>query len=260
MLAGAIGSRITAILSVLATMPLASLFRRLPSLLLVVGLTACASVPPLGSLPGEHVHTFVAIRTGPRTTPLAKAERGAMFQGHFDNMNRLARAGDLVMAGPYGQQKHANDLRGVFVLATDDPVKAKLLAETDPGFQQGEFRFEYTPIGTTADLRAQVAADMAREDAIAASGKKPAPGDGVRAYVWLLPASYDAAMATLAGSPKLLLAARCADGRGMLLLDAVDLAAAKALLAPHEQALGAFELDEWFGSGLLVDLPKRSAR
>lgn len=223
--------------------------------------SSCTSAPPsLGSLPGEQVHTFVAIRTGPRTTPLAKAERGAMFQGHFDNMNRLARAGDLVMAGPYGKQKHASDLRGIFVLATADAAVAKALAETDPGFQQGEFRFEYTRIGTTADLRAQLAADLAREDAIAASGKKPAPGDGGRAYVWLWAPSFVAASAALAGSPAVLLAARCDDGRGLFLLDAPDLAAAQALLAPHKAQIGTCELDEWFGSGLLVDLPKRPAR
>jgi uncharacterized protein YciI len=239
--------------------------RPLPSsvafLLAAVVATSCASSPPpLGTLPGEHVHTFVAIRTGPRTTPLAKAERGAMFQGHFDNMNRLARAGDLVLAGPYGKQKHANDLRGIFVLATADAAAAKSLAETDPGFQQSEFRFEYTKIGTTADLRAQLAADLAREDAIVASGKKPAPGDGGRAYVWLWAPSFVAASAALAGSPSVLLPARCEDGRGLFLLDALDLDAAQALLAPHEATLGSCELDEWFGSGLLVDLPKRSAR
>lgn len=222
---------------------------------------SCASPPPpLGSRPGEQVHTFVAIRTGPRTTPLAKAERGAMFQGHFDNMNRLARAGDLVMAGPYGKQKHASDLRGIFVLATGDTAAAKLLAETDPGFQQGEFRFEYTRMGTNADLRAQLAADLAREDAILASGKKPAPGDGGRAYVWLWAPSFVAASSALAGSPAVLLAARCEDGRGLFLLDAIDLAAAQALLTPQLAKLGTCELDEWFGSGLLVDLPQRSAR
>lgn len=236
----------------------------LPAFVLTAVLaTSCASPPPpppLGSLPGEQVHTFVALRTGPRTTPLAKAERGAMFQGHFDNMMRMARAGDLVMAGPYGKQKHADDLRGVFVLATADAAAAKQLAETDPGFQQGEFRFEFTRIGTTADLRAQLAADMAREDAIAASGRKPAPGDGGRAYVWLWAPSFVAASAAFAGNPAVLLAARCDDGRGLFLLDALDLAAAQALLAPHAVQLGTCELDEWFGSGLLVDMPKRTAR
>lgn len=259
MLAAAVGSRISVLFPPARAMPKLPPF--VPLLFAAAFATACATPPPpLGSLPREQVHTFVAIRTGPRTTPLAKAERGAMFQGHFDNMNRLARAGDLVMAGPYGKQKHANDLRGIFVLATADAAAAKSLAETDPGFQQGEFRFEYTRIGTTADLRAQLAADMAREDAIVASGKKPAPGDGGRAYVWLRAPSFVAASAVLAGSPAVLLAARCDDGRGLFLLDALDLAAAQALLAPHTAKIGNCELDEWFGSGLLVDLPKRSPR
>lgn len=234
--------------------------RTLLALLVSFVLAACASAPPpLGSLPGEHVHTFVQLRTGNRGFPLAKEQRGAMFQGHFDNMNRLARAGDLVVAGPYGVRKSAADLRGVFVLATDDPTKAQQLAETDPGFQQGEFRFEFTRIGTTADLRAQLAADLAHEDAIVASGRTPKPGEGGRSYVWLWASSYDAARRSLDGQAKVLLWCRLDDGRGLLLLDAVDLDAAKELLAPVAHDLGAHELDEWFGSGLLVDLPRRTS-
>ena len=220
----------------------------------------CASAPPpLGSLPGEHVHTFVRLRTGARPFPLAKEQRGAMFQGHFDNMTKLARAGELVVAGPYGTRKSADDLRGVFVLATDEPMRAQQLAETDPGFQQGEFRFDFTRFGTTADLRAQLAADMAALDAIAASGRTPKPGEGGRAYVWLWANSYDAARQALGGESKVLLWGRCADGRGLLLLDAADRDAASALLAPVVDRLGAHELDEWFGSGLLIELPRRAS-
>lgn len=249
MLGGAIGSRMStgAMRTLLATFVL----------LLLVGCTL--SPPPLGSLPGEHVHTFVRLRTGSRAFPLAKEQRGAMFQGHFDNMTRLARAGELVVAGPYGVRKSADDLRGVFVLATDEPLRAQQLAETDPGFQQGEFRFEFTRFGTTADLRAQLAADMAAADAITASGRTPKPGEGGRAYVWLWAGSYDAARQALGGEARVLLWGRCADGRGLLLLDAADLDAAKALLAPVVERLGVHELDEWFGSGLLVELPRRTS-
>lgn len=247
MLGGAIGSRISI-----------RVMRTLLAMFALLLLTGCTSAPPpLGSLPGEHVHTFVRLRTGTRGFPLAKEQRGAMFQGHFDNMNRLARAGELVVAGPYGRRKSADDLRGVFVLATDEPMRAQQLAETDPGFQQGEFRFEFAPFATTADLRAQLAADLAREDAIVASGRTPKPGEGGRAYVWLWASSYEAARATLGGNDKVLLWGRCADGRGLLLLDATDLDAAQALLAPVAGRLGAHELDEWFGSGLLVELPRR---
>lgn len=233
--------------------------RTLLAMLALLLLTGCTSAPPpLGSLPGEHVHTFVRLRTGTRGFPLAKEQRGAMFQGHFDNMNRLARAGELVLAGPYGRRRSADDLRGVFVLATDEPMRAQQLAETDPGFQQGEFRFEFTRFGTTADLRAQLAADLAAEDAIVASGREPKPGEGGRGYVWLWVNSYEAAQEALGGHPKVLLWGRCADGRGLLLLDAADHDAAQAVLAPVAARLGAHELDEWFGSGLLVELPRRA--
>lgn len=248
MLGGAIGSRISI-----------CLMRTLLAMFALPLLTGCTSAPPpLGSLPGERVHTFVRLRTGTRGFPLAKEQRGVMFQGHFDNMNRLARAGELLVAGPYGRRKSADDLRGVFVLATDEPLQAQQLAETDPGFQQGEFRFEFTRFGTTADLRAQLAADLAAEDAIVASGRKPQPGEGGRSYVWLWANSNEAAQQVLGGHPKVLLWGRCADGRGLLLLDVVDHDAAQAMLAPVAARLGAHELDEWFGSGLLVELPRRA--
>lgn len=232
--------------------------RSLPSLVVVPLLfTACASPQPASPSGPAPAYTLVLIRTGPRTTPLAKAERDAMFQGHFGNMMRLARAGDLVMAGPYGQRKSAADLRGIMMLATADAAAAKALAETDPGFVQGEFRFEYHTVATDADLRAQLAADMAREDAIAASGRKPQPGEGGRGYVWLTSAESARLPAALVQHPSVLLQARL-DGQGaLLLLDAKDLATAQALLAPFAAELGDHRLDEWFGSGLLVDLPKR---
>ena len=63
----------------------------------------------------------------------------------------------------------------------------------------------------------------------------------------------------LGGESKVLLWGRCADGRGLLLLDAADRDAASALLAPVVDRLGAHELDEWFGSGLLIELPRRAS-
>lgn len=218
---------------------------------------ACATPPPAAASGPAPAYTLVVIRTGPRTTPLAKAERGAMFQGHFDNMTRLARAGDLVMAGPYGQRRSAADLRGIMMLAVADAAAAKALAETDPGFVQGEFRFEYHTVATDADLRAQLAADMAREDAIAASGRKPEPGEGGRGYVWLTVDQRGRVPAALAQHPSVLLLARLDGDGALVLLDAKDLAAAQPLLAPFTAELGEHRLDEWFGSGLLVDLPTR---
>ena len=222
------------------------------SLLLATG---CASV----SSPPQLDGTLVLIRTGATPPQLDKAARQAMFQGHFANMGKLARQGQLVLAGPYGKQKSAPDLRGIFVLDTADPAQAKTWAESDPGFQQGEFRFEYHRFCTGAALRAQVAADLAREDEIARSGRQPAPGEGGRGYVWLHHADFTAVERVLGAQPWVLLLARLDDGAAMVLLDAVDAAAATAKLAPLAGELGDHRLDEWFGSGLLTGLPGRTA-
>jgi uncharacterized protein YciI len=216
-------------------------------------LTACGTVP--APAPGTD-YTLVLIRTGPRTTPLPKEERGRMFQGHFDNMERLARAGDLLLAGPYGQNRSAPDLRGIFVLVGDQ-ARARTLAETDPGFQQGEFRFEYHTIRTDAALRELIAAEFARQDAAKASGTPMKPGDGGRAYVLATCADGAAAERLLASQPSTLLFARLDGAGAFVVLDAKDLAGANALLAPHSAQLGAVTLDEWFATDKLVQFGRR---
>ena len=213
-------------------------------------LTACGTAPTPATAPGAD-YTLVLIRTGPRTTPLPKEERGRMFQGHFDNMERLARAGDLLLAGPYGQNRSAPDLRGIFVLVGDQ-TRARTLAETDPGFQQGEFRFEYHTIRTAARFRELMAAEFARQDAAKASGKQPKPGDGGRAYVLLACANGDAAQRLLAAQPTTLLFARLDGERAFVVLDAKQLTDAQAMLAPHATELGTVTLDEWFATDHLV--------
>lgn len=230
----------------------------LASSFVFVVLAACSSLPapiaPIAASASERSgtdYTLVLIRTGPRTTPLPKAERGRMFQGHFDNMERLARAGDLLLAGPYGKQRSAPDLRGIFVLVGDQ-ARARTLAETDPGFQQGEFRFEYHTIRTDAALRELMKAEFARQDAAKASGTPSKPGDGGRAYVLATCANGDAAQRLLASQPSTLLLARLDGDAAFVVLDAKELAAGQALLAPHGEALGTFTLDEWFATDHLV--------
>lgn len=204
-------------------------------------------------------YTFVQLKTGARTDLTADEQR-AVFGGHFANMERLAREGKLLVAGPYGRQRSDASLRGIFVLAAADVAEARAWAETDPGVVAGVFRLELASLATRAALREQLAADLAREDAVKASGRTPSPGEGGRGYVLLTVADANAAAAALKDHGSVLLLG-CLDGqRGLALLDAKDLAAAQELLAPLAPQLGAFTLDEWFGSGLLVDLPLRGLR
>lgn len=91
---------------------------------------------------GMRRYVLVILKTGP--TPVADADaRKAMFAGHFANMERLAKAGQLALAGPFG--KNDAGWRGLFLLAVDDVEAARALAETDPVIVQGEMVAEYHP-------------------------------------------------------------------------------------------------------------------
>lgn len=224
---------------------------RLAAFLLLVVLTGCNSMPTASA---ELECTLVVLAAGPRTEPLTPEERTRVFGGHFANMERLSREGHLLVAGPYGKERTDPTWRGLFVLDTKDQARARQLAETDPGFVAGVFRLEYHSLTTTAPLRAHLARDLAAVDAIKATGRTPAPGEGGRGYVLLTATDGAAAGAALAKHPAVLLAARLDGTRAMFWLDAKDAAAARAAIADCTAALGTFTLDEWFGSGLLADL------
>lgn len=230
------------------------------SFFLALGLVAPVVVPACAGAPAAasaDAYVLALLKTGPRSAPLSKDDSQRIFGGHMANMQRLAREGRLVMAGPYGKEKGDAALRGVFVLATADLAEAKAWCETDPGFAEGVFRFELAAMTTTAALRAQLAADLAREDAQKRAGATPAPGSGMRGYVLLTAKDGVRADAALGDDGGVLLHSRLGDGRGWYVLDATSRAAAQAWLGARAEALGEIALDEWYATDLLVDLPLR---
>lgn len=83
---------------------------------------------------GMRPYVLVILKSS--TTPMPKGEaRDAMFRGHFANMERLAKDGKLVLAGPLDG---VDGWRGLFVLAVDDIEQARALVATDPVVAQGE--------------------------------------------------------------------------------------------------------------------------
>jgi uncharacterized protein YciI len=88
---------------------------------------------------GMRGFVFVLLKTGPTRVPDG-AERDAMFKGHFDNINRLAAEGKLVLAGPFDG---ADGWRGMFVFASEDLEEVKALVASDPVIQKGEMVAEY---------------------------------------------------------------------------------------------------------------------
>lgn len=61
------------------------------------------------------------------------------MKGHMANINRLAKEGKLIVAGPF-------DGGGVFILNTTSTDEARLWLNTDPGVQatDGTLKFSHT--------------------------------------------------------------------------------------------------------------------
>lgn len=89
---------------------------------------------------GMRQYVLVILKTGPTRVPDGDA-RNAMFAGHFANIERLSKAGKLVLAGPFG--KDPNGWRGLYVFAVADIEEARALTATDPVIVNGEMVAEY---------------------------------------------------------------------------------------------------------------------
>jgi uncharacterized protein YciI len=226
---------------------------------------SAAAAPTAPEEPGEPsipAYTLVVIRTGPKSGQLPAEENQKAFAGHFENMGRLAREGRLVLAGPYGEGRHAPDLRGIFVLDTADRAEAEAWAATDPTTQAGVFRLEFHDLATAAALHRALAEDLAWHDRQVAEGRTPAPGENGRGYVLLTAEHGDLAWRELAPlcttEGGVFLLAHLDGSRALALLDAANAAEARERFAPQLEQLGACTLDDWFGSGQFARLPEFS--
>jgi uncharacterized protein YciI len=208
-------------------------------------LTACCAAEPLS-------YTLVQLRTGGVTK--LDPQQQQLFGGHFANMERMAKAGQLLVAGPYGSDKSASDLRGVFVLDTDQRARATAWAETDPAFQADVFRLEYHGLSTTAPLRELHRHEIDQLTARELAGDKPAPGDGIRCYFLLRAASGQEARRRLQGQPGVLLTADHDTTALWAVLDATSRERAEAIIAPLAGLSGEVVLDEWWASGSLAEI------
>lgn len=210
------------------------------------------------STPLPPAYTLVFLKTGPKSGQLAQEENAQAFAGHFANMGRLAEARQLLVAGPFGKERHDPALRGLFVLASAQRDEARAWAETDPTTQAGVFVLEYHDLATEAPLAAALERALAREAQREAEGKTPDPAAGARPYVLLTAEHGDLAERELSGlctrEGGVLFLARLDGTRAFALLDANDLAEARERFGPQLESLGAHVLDEWFASAELAGL------
>lgn len=124
-------------------------------LALCAALAACTSTPPtttgydaalaqrLGADErGMRSYVLVILKTGPNTTA-TDAEKKALFEGHFANINRLANEGKLAVAGPFGRNER--QWRGLYLFNVATVAEAEELTRADPAVAAGLFVVEATP-------------------------------------------------------------------------------------------------------------------
>ncbi len=107
-------------------------------------LTPLRAADPAPPPPGGSTMTtyyFCLLTKGPnREQPAAEAQR--LQTGHMANMNRLAEAGKLLVAGPFADD---GEWRGIFILKCASLAEAQTLVATDPAVAAGRLLAEVHP-------------------------------------------------------------------------------------------------------------------
>lgn len=101
-------------------------------------------------------YMFVLLKRGPAWTPEQTPETKKIFEGHMANIEAMAKAGKLVLAGPLDAPDTDRDAyAGIFIFDTKTVEETKTLLSHDPAIAVGrlvpEFRTWYGPVGLTYD-------------------------------------------------------------------------------------------------------------
>ena len=98
---------------------------------------------------GMKKYFLVILKTGSNTTT-DKLTINDSFRGHLDNINKLVKAGKIVVAGPLG--KNENSYRGIFILDNIQSVEeAQALLQSDPAIKNRLLDYEiFTWYGSAA--------------------------------------------------------------------------------------------------------------
>ena len=97
---------------------------------------------------GMKTYVLVILKSGPAKIE-DKELRDSLFRGHFSNMDKLAREGKLLTAGPF--EDNDNQYRGLFLFDVRTTEEAQELVKGDPTVTSGIFVTEmYQWYGTAA--------------------------------------------------------------------------------------------------------------
>ncbi|HMG35586.1 MAG TPA: YciI family protein [Blastocatellia bacterium] len=101
-------------------------------------------VPPKApASPADFDTYYFAIgRHGPKWTPEATPEVNKIQAGHMENINRMAKMGKLVIAGPF---MSGGEYAGCFVFKVANADEALKLLEVDPAISSGRLVVDVHP-------------------------------------------------------------------------------------------------------------------
>jgi uncharacterized protein YciI len=86
---------------------------------------------------GMRMYVFCILKTGPKDGEVKGDDRKQVFKGHFENIERLASEGKLVVAGPFG--KNDKSYRGLYIFNVTTIEEAEKLVNLDPAVAAGVF-------------------------------------------------------------------------------------------------------------------------
>jgi uncharacterized protein YciI len=87
----------------------------------------------------QKQYTFVFLNKKSDAEKLTEEQSKKIMDGHMANINRLAKEGKLLAAGPF------EGGGGIFVFSTTDVEEAKRWLSTDPGIQANRWNVEVLP-------------------------------------------------------------------------------------------------------------------
>ena len=97
---------------------------------------------------GMKTYVMAFLKAGPnRNRP--REEAAKLQAAHRANINRLAKEGKLVLAGPFADD---GELRGIYIFDVKTVAEAEALTKTDPAIQAGQLVMELHPWYGTAAL------------------------------------------------------------------------------------------------------------
>jgi uncharacterized protein YciI len=90
---------------------------------------------------GMKQYVMAFLKRGTNDT-ISKERSATLQKAHLENIQRMAKEGKLVVAGPFLDR---GDLRGVYIFNVTSVEEAKALTETDPAIKANTLSMELKP-------------------------------------------------------------------------------------------------------------------